>query len=168
MATRNFVPRANGEGSIGTSAKKWASGFFQNLAVSAITTAVNVVVPAASANDAQPATTSWVRSQFQSILTGVLQAAGLRYNIAANGYICFGSLFGGLILQWGCWFQLTSTSTTLRFPIQWSGHDAYAFTALPTSPDAKVHYSIGQHNSDTLEINSAISSIRIDWIALGH
>jgi hypothetical protein len=28
MATRNIVPRANGEGSIGTSLKRWLSGFF--------------------------------------------------------------------------------------------------------------------------------------------
>lgn len=101
MATRNFVPRANNEGGIGTSVKQWASGFFQKLAVGAITTAVTVLTPSDDANNQQPATTGWVRSQFQSILKTVLTAAGLKYNIAINGYICFGSLFGGLILQWG-------------------------------------------------------------------
>lgn len=101
MATRNFVPRANNEGGIGTSVKQWASGFFQKLAVGAITTAVTVLTPSDDANNQQPATTGWVRSQFQSILKTVLTAAGLKYNIATNGYICFGSLFGGLILQWG-------------------------------------------------------------------
>ena len=101
MATRNFVPRANNEGGIGTSVKQWASGFFQKLAVGAITTAVTVLTPSDDANNQQPATTGWVRSQFQSILKTVLTAAGLKYNIATNGYICFGALFGGLILQWG-------------------------------------------------------------------
>lgn len=101
MATRNFVPRANNEGGIGTSVKQWASGFFQKLAVGAITTAVTVLTPSDDANNQQPATTGWVRSQFQSILKTVLTAAGMKYNIAENGYICFGSLFGGLILQWG-------------------------------------------------------------------
>ena len=101
MATRNFVPRANNEGGIGTSVKQWASGFFQKLAVGAITTAVTVLTPSDDANNQQPATTGWVRSQFQSILKTVLTAAGLKYNIATNGYICFGSLFGNLILQWG-------------------------------------------------------------------
>lgn len=101
MATRNFVPRGDGEGSIGTTVKNWAGGFFQKLAVGAITTAVTVLTPAADANNQQPATTGWVRSQFQSILKTVLSAAGLKYNIAQNGYICFGALFGGLILQWG-------------------------------------------------------------------
>nr|WP_304098069.1 hypothetical protein [Mitsuokella multacida] len=101
MATRNFVPRGDGEGSIGTTVKNWAGGFFKKLAIGAITTAVTVLTPAADANNQQPATTGWVRSQFQSILKTVLTAAGLKYNIATNGYICFGSLFGGLILQWG-------------------------------------------------------------------
>ncbi len=31
MATKNIVPRANGEGGIGTSAKRWLNAFFQNL-----------------------------------------------------------------------------------------------------------------------------------------
>jgi hypothetical protein len=29
-----------------------------------------------------------------------LSALGVRYSITTNGYICFGDLFGGLILQW--------------------------------------------------------------------
>lgn len=33
MATRNIVPRADGEGGIGTSLKKWLYGFFHNLTV---------------------------------------------------------------------------------------------------------------------------------------
>ena len=28
MATRNYVPRANGEGSIGTAKKHWGAGYF--------------------------------------------------------------------------------------------------------------------------------------------
>ena len=101
MATRNFVPRADGEGGIGTSAKQWAGGFFKKLAVVAITTAVTVLTPSADANNQQPATTSWVRTQFKSILEGVLSASGVKYNIAQNGYVCLGAFFGGLILQWG-------------------------------------------------------------------
>ncbi len=37
MATRNFVPRADGEGSIGTAAKNWAGGFFKQLNVANVT-----------------------------------------------------------------------------------------------------------------------------------
>ena len=34
MATRNFVPRANGEGSIGTAKKHWGAGYFDHLNLS--------------------------------------------------------------------------------------------------------------------------------------
>ena len=40
-------------------------------------------------------------SWFGQLLKMVLTASGVKYNIAQNGYICFGSFFGGLILQWG-------------------------------------------------------------------
>jgi len=42
MATRGFVPNADNEGSIGTTLKKWASGFFT--AITATTANVGVVI----------------------------------------------------------------------------------------------------------------------------
>ncbi len=36
MATRNIVPRATGEGGIGTAAKKWLAGYFTNLYLGSI------------------------------------------------------------------------------------------------------------------------------------
>ena len=42
-------------------------------------------------------TNSW----FGQLLKMVLTASGVKYNIAQNGYICLGSFFGGLIVQWG-------------------------------------------------------------------
>lgn len=42
-------------------------------------------------------TNSW----FEQLLKMVLNASGVKYNIAQNGYVCLGSFFGGLIMQWG-------------------------------------------------------------------
>ena len=42
-------------------------------------------------------TNSW----FGQLLKLVLNASGMKYLIDTNGYICFGNLFGGLIIQWG-------------------------------------------------------------------
>lgn len=42
-------------------------------------------------------TNSW----FGQLLKMVLTASGVRYLAAQNGYICFGSFFGNLIIQWG-------------------------------------------------------------------
>lgn len=41
-------------------------------------------------------TDSW----FGKMMKWVLDASGVKYLIATNGYVCFGSLFGGLIIQW--------------------------------------------------------------------
>ena len=59
-------------------------------------------------------TNSW----FGQLLKLVLNASGMKYLIAQNGYICFGSLFGGLILQWGTWMESDSAkSMTVKLPI---------------------------------------------------
>ena len=31
----------------------------------------------------------------------LLNASGVKYSIGTNGYVCLGSFFGGLIIQWG-------------------------------------------------------------------
>lgn len=46
-------------------------------------------------------TDSW----FGQLLKMVLTASGVRYLAAQNGYVCFGSFFGNLIIQWGHGYQ---------------------------------------------------------------
>lgn len=48
MSTRNFVPRSNGEGGIGTSLKKWLNGYFNN--ISADTATIPALVNTPSGN----------------------------------------------------------------------------------------------------------------------
>ena len=59
-------------------------------------------------------------SLFSKLLQLALSAAGLKYNIAANGYICFGSLFGGLILQWGNQSIISTAGSKYTFPVSFS------------------------------------------------
>lgn len=59
-------------------------------------------------------TNSW----FGQLLKMVLTASGVKYNIATNGYICFGSFFGGLIIQWGTVSMGSDKqSTAFTYPI---------------------------------------------------
>ena len=48
-----------------------------------------------------------------------LETLEIRYNIAQNGYVCLGKLFGGLILQWGCAYTEFSEDgiITVHLPI---------------------------------------------------
>ena len=43
----------------------------------------------------------------------LLSIAGVKYSIEDNGYICFGPLFGGLIIQWGKIYGTDSTKFIL-------------------------------------------------------
>ena len=61
----------------------------------------------------------------------LLNASGVKYSIATNGYVCLGSFFGGLIIQWGY------------------GHEAEALN-LPLS--AAILSIVGMHEGSTKQI----------------
>ena len=63
----------------------WHSGIMASLASTTLGTVVSAV------------TTDSVLGKLIKML---LDASGVKYLIDTNGYVCFGSLFGGLILQW--------------------------------------------------------------------
>ena len=97
MATRGIVPRANGEGSIGTEKKYWGAIFAEKVAVKALE-----VIGGGTESDAQPATVGWMKGKFQDLLKNALNLSGVGWdleNSASSGYIYFGKLFGGLIIE---------------------------------------------------------------------
>lgn len=62
-------------------------------------------------------TDSW----FGQLLKLVLTASGVKYLAAQNGYLCLGSFFGNIIIQWGeiSYFK-DSVYSTITFPISFS------------------------------------------------
>ena len=66
-------------------------------------------------------TNSW----FGQLLKMVLTASGVKYNIAQNGYVCFGSFFGGLIIQW----VFPESNKPFKFPIAYTSN----WTLVPSS-----------------------------------
>jgi hypothetical protein len=109
-------------------------------------------------------------SLFSKLLKKALEAAGLQYNIASNGYICFGALFGGLILQWrpaGVPHAQVSPMTSTGFSI---GFPNACFVVLATSNNACDIYvsnvsRAGAHI--TKNINNTGSDLAY-IIAIGH
>lgn len=60
-------------------------------------------------------------SWFGQLLKLVLNASGVKYLIGTNGYICFGSFFGGLIIQWvTLTVQSGKTTASVALPIAFS------------------------------------------------
>ena len=79
----------------------FADGIVQKLALTSAMTAVTALQ-----------TDSW----FGKLLKMALTASGVKYSIAQNGYVCLGSLFGGLIIQWGI-INLNVAKWTYSYPI---------------------------------------------------
>lgn len=80
-------------------------------------------------------TNSW----FGQLLKMVLNASGVKYNIAQNGYVCLGSFFGGLIMQWG-----SNEHGWVTFPIAFN-----SFRKIITN-----HQGIAYFDSRAVEYNS--------------
>lgn len=68
----------------------------------------------------------WAQEQINSWL----ETLGIRYNIAQNGYICLGKLFGGLILQWGS-FSGNGNGFEVNFPISFT-QNCYSIASSDT------------------------------------
>lgn len=76
----------------------WNEGIVATLASTALGTLVSTLT-----------SDSLLATMIQKVLT----ATGVKYNIAQNGYVCFGSLFGNIIIQWvSCQFN-----TWVTYPI---------------------------------------------------
>ena len=79
----------------------WNQGIVNTLGSTALGTLVNTLT-----------SDSLLATMIQKVLT----ATGVKYSMGQNGYICFGSLFGGLIIQWGK-NTLTSNGQQFTFPL---------------------------------------------------
>lgn len=74
-------------------------------------------------------TNSW----FGQLLKLVLNASGMKYLIAQNGYICFGSFFGGLIIQWGS-VGKEGSPVSFTFPVAFTSSN-YMAVGSDYNPD---------------------------------
>ena len=56
-------------------------------------------------------------SVFGKLMSLLLSASGVKYSLGTNGYVKFGSFFGGLIIQWVYLTFKTASSQTVTLPI---------------------------------------------------
>ena len=107
-------------------------------------------------------TDSW----FGQLLKMVLTASGVRYNIAQQGYVCLGSFFGGLILQWGYETDFSSEEKLIPFPIAYPTTGlslAVAITAWETLCSADSLTAVNFRYRGSKEV---LPNLR--WISLGY
>lgn len=95
----------------------WNNGIVNTLASTALGTLVNTLT-----------SDSLLATMIQKVLT----ATGVKYSMGENGYICFGSLFGGLIIQWGAYVPAAAQHA---FPIAFS-QECYTVVTADTGDSA--------------------------------
>ena len=93
----------------------WHSGIMASLVSTTLSTVVSAV------------TTDSVLGKLIKLL---LDASGVKYLIDTNGYVCFGSLFGGFIIQWGhIGIATPGYNSNFQFPITFTNVFAVLSTA---------------------------------------
>lgn len=88
--------------------------------------------------------TTFAKSVINSIGEETLAALGVRYSITTNGYICFGDLFGGLILQWAYpeqnyYITGNLTNVDVVLPISYTDADYYGLCSFIGDVNTSSH-----------------------------
>lgn len=114
-------------------------------------------------------TNSW----FGQLLKMVLNASGVKYSMAQNGYICLGEFFGGLIVQWGTTIKPTNYTTSAEFPLSYTNQPYIALGIGILDADdnnAKTVANVYTATTKTTVVfrtqNAESPSIR--WAAIGR
>lgn len=104
-------------------------------------------------------------SWFGQLLKMVLTASGVKYNIAQNGYVCLGSFFGGLIIQWiSASYETTSSVGSLPIPFP---NKCFACSANDTG-DACISLGIQASTSNYTVYQSITNLTFFQAIFIGY
>lgn len=94
----------------------------------------------------------------------LLTASGVKYSLDTNGYVKFGSFFGGLIIQWG----YNKTTGNISFPVALS--TIYSIQAIHAGTVASTNVVIDKITATYFHaLNSTDSSgVYCYWISMGN
>ena len=119
---------------------------------------------------------SWAQEQIESWL----ETLGIRYNIAQNGYICLGKLFGDAIIQWGYtknYDDMLGRIVNSNFPISFTTTCYGILLTLKANPNDERSYSgavfVRDIKSDSFSYkesewgNGTEQSLKVFYLTLG-
>lgn len=102
-------------------------------------------------------------SLLAKMIQKVLEATGVKYSLGQNGYVCFGSLVGGLIIQWG-----KSLHGWVAFPV------SYTLDRIVVLSHAGNDYMTTKAKEDnslagfTLDVDDNSTAFKdAQWLAVG-
>ena len=105
----------------------WNQGIVNTLASTALGTLVNTLT-----------SDSLLATMIQKVLT----ATGVKYSMGQNGYICFGSLFGGLIIQWISTNTPGGNASSVSLPIAYKRWYKIVATGVVDRSDADFKQTV--------------------------
>ena len=131
----------------------WNTGIVNTLASTALGTLVNTLT-----------SDSLLATMIQKVLT----ATGVKYSMGQNGYICFGSLFGGLIIQWGVITEETSTSFNVNLNVTMNVICAIPYD-ISSKPSSICYLCWMNEKTTTTTLAFCASTVPygFGWIAIG-
>ena len=108
-------------------------------------------------------------SWFGQLLKMVLTASGVKYNIEQNGYICFGSFFGGLIIQWGIG-KIEGTSGRFNLPISLSQQVLYYAAMHGSGNNSDTNLTVHNFGATKSTISFLLSREHgtLYWVVIGQ
>jgi hypothetical protein len=107
-------------------------------------------------------------SLLATMISKVLTATGMKYSLAQNGYICFGSLFGGLIIQWviNTGVKNTGEATHIVFPVAF--HNVFSIAISVDTPNCVAQTTnVTTTGLDWRLYNTGYSATTVRGIAIG-
>lgn len=107
-------------------------------------------------------------SLLAKMIQKVFEATGVKYSLGQNGYACFGSLVGGLIIQWGKDETNSDGYGYVIFPVTYPNKVAsICFMEEDISDKNLEHLSYYGLNNDHVEVfgqDANVSGIKIKFL----
>lgn len=92
----------------------------------------------------------------------VLDATGVKYLIATSGYINFGSLFGGLIIQWGT-SNTSNSNKTILLNVKMSNSNYSVLAQNIGNLNATGYWQVSDVSDSSFKIYNSFPGNGITW-----
>ena len=96
----------------------------------------------------------------------VFDASGVKYLIDTNGYVCFGSLFGGLIIQWGLSKENSSSTATISLPLAYMHSQLFA-SAIDWGAYGKA-YGVNNLGKASFNVVAPFTPFSVYYLSIGY
>ena len=123
----------------------WNTGIVNTLASTGLSSLVNVL-----SSD----------SLLALLIKKVFDATGVKYSLGQNGYVCFGSLVGGLIIQWG---TTNKSQSYTAFPISYTKFAVKCYSPTNTNEYSGVIITTSHTSQDI-----SLTGINVDPSTYGR